>query len=135
MRWLLEAHVNAPSTHLVPLVYTAIAAGGLLVAIVGASNFAMVAIGLGIAVVADATAGIAWRRSGPVGDRISTNVWWKLVLTGPCIVAAVVIAAGLGVDAWMLGMFAVFVACVVTATGVLLGIARLAQRHSRAIPT
>ena len=36
---------------------------------------------------------------------------------------------------WMVGMFVVLVAFVLTATGVALGIAHLARRHSRAIPT
>lgn len=131
----LEARMNRPSTHLVPLLYTALAAGGLLCAIIGGSNTAIVAIGLCIAVVAATTAAISWRRSGPLAGRISTDGWWKLVLAGPCIIGAVIIASGFGVDAWMVGMFAVLVAFVLTGTGVLLGIARLTKRHSRAIPT
>lgn len=54
------------------------------------------------------------------------------MLASPCIIVAFIVASGLGVDAWLVGMF---VALVVTGTGVLLGIARLAKRHSRAIPT
>lgn len=57
------------------------------------------------------------------------------MLASPCIIVAFIVASGLGVDAWLVGMFAVLVALVVTGTGVLLGIARLAKRHSRAIPT
>ncbi len=76
----LEAHMNRQSTHLVRLLYTAPAAGGLLCAVVGRSNIAIVA-------------------------------------------------------SWMLGMLAVLVAFVLTGTGVLLGVAHLAKRPSRAIPT
>ena len=127
--------MNRPSTHLVPLLYTALASGGVLGAILGGSNAAIVVIGLCIAVVAGAAATIAWRRSGPIGGRISTDGWWKLMLAGPCILVAVLVGAGLGVDAWMVGMFAVLIAFVVTGTGVVLGIARLAKRHSQALPT
>lgn len=131
----METHMNRTATHLVPLIYTALAAAGLLSAIIGGSNAAIVAVGLCIAVVAGTTAAIAWRRAGPIGGRISTQGWWKLVVAGPCIIIAVSVAARLGVDAWMAGMFAVLIAFVVTATGVLLGIAHLAKRRSRAIPT
>jgi hypothetical protein len=131
----LEAHMNKPSTHLVPLLYTALAAGGLLLAILGGSNATIVTVGVIVALVAGTTAAIAWRRSGPIGGRISTRGWWKLVAAGPCIIAAVIVAARLGVDAWEVGMFAVLVGFVLILTGVLLGIAHLAKRHSRTIPT
>ena len=131
----LETHMNRPSTHLVPLLYTALASGGVLGAIIAGSNAAIVAIGLCITVIAGAAAAIAWRRAGSIGGRLSTDGWWKLVLAGPCVIVTVNVASGLGVDAWMVGMFAVLVALVVTGTGVLLGIARLAKRHSQALPT
>lgn len=131
----LETHMNRPSTHLLPLLCTTLASAGLLFAILGGSNAAMVVIGLCIAVAAGTIAAVTWRRSGPIGTRLSTNGWWKLVLAGPCIMAAVIVASGLGVDAWMVGMLAVLVAFVLTGTGMVLGIARLAKRHSQALPT
>jgi len=131
----LETFMNRPSTHLVPLLYIALASAGVLGAIIGGSNAAVVLIGLSIAVVAGTTAVVAWRRTGPIAAPTSTRGWWKLVLAGPCIIAGVIIAAGFGVDAWMVGMFAVLVAFVLTAIGVALGVAHLARRHSRAIPT
>lgn len=131
----MEAHMNRPSTHLVALLYTALAAGGLLFAILAGTNITIVIIGLCIAVAAGTMAAVTWKRSGPIGARISTDGWWKLVLAGPCIIVAVIVAAGFGVEAWEVMMLALLVAFVATGTGVLLGIARLAQRHSRAIPT
>ena len=131
----MEAHMNRPSTHLVPLLYATVAAAGLLFAIVGGSNITISVIGLCIAVAAGTIAAVSWKRSGPVGAKLSTDGWWKLVLAGPCIIVAVIIGAGLGVDAWEVMVFLGLVAFVVTGTGVLLGIARLAKRHSRAIPT
>ena len=131
----LEAHMNRPSTHLIPLLFTALAAGGLLFAVLGGSNIAFLVIGLCIAVVAGTIAAVAWRRSGPIGAKLSTDGWWKLVLAGPCIIVAVIVVADFGVEAWEVMMLALLVAFVTTGSGVLLGIARLAQRHSRAVPT
>lgn len=127
--------MNRPSTHFMPLVYAALAAGGLMFAILGGSNIAIVVIGLCIAVVAGTIATVTWRRSAPISDRISTDGWWKFVLAGPCIIGVVIVGAGFGVEAWEIMMLALLAAFVATATGVLLGIARLAQRHSRAMPT
>ena len=53
---------------------------------------------------------------------------------GPVIIATVIVAAGLGVDAWIVGMLAVLVAFVVTGLGLLLGLVRLLGRSSRAMP-
>ena len=131
----MEAHMNRPSTHLVPLLYTAVAAAGLLFAILGGSNIRMVVIGLCIAVAAGTVGAVTWKRSGPIGAKLSTDGWWKLVLAGPCIILVLIVAAGFGVEAWELMMLGILVAFVATATGVLLGVARLAQRHSRTMPT
>jgi len=131
----IEARMNRPATHLVPLLYTALAVGGLLFAILGGSNIAIVALGASISISAGAMAAVTWKQSGPIRARIATNGWWKLVITGPCIIVLLVVAAGFGVEAWELMMFALLVAFVATATGVLLGIAHLAQRHSRTMST
>lgn len=131
----LETHMNRPSSHIVPLLYTALAAGGLLFAILGGTNTTIVLIGLCIAVVAGAIAAVTWRRSGPIGARISTDAWWKLVLVGPCIVMVILAAARFGVEAWEVMMFFLLVAFVSTGMGVLLGVTRLAQRHARTVPT
>lgn len=127
----VEAHMNRPSTHLVPLLYTALAAGALLFAILGGTNITIVVIGLCIAVIAGTLAAVTWKRSGPIGARISTDAWWKLVLVGPCIVMTILVAAGFGVEAWEVMMLALLVAFVTTGTGVLLGVTRVARRHAR----
>jgi fatty-acid desaturase len=54
-----------------------------------------------------------------------TAWWWKFLLAGPCLVALVIVAAGVGVNAWYLGMFTVLAAFVSTAMGVVLLLARL----------
>ncbi len=131
----MEAHVSRPSTHLIPLLYTALSAAGVLLAILGGSNTTIVVVGLCIAVGAGGLAAVTWKRSGPIRAQISTDGWWKLVLFGPCIVGVLIVGARFGVEAWEVMMLALLVAFVATATGVLLGVARLAQRHSRTMST
>ena len=126
----MESQMNRTSNHLVPLLYTAIAAGGVLVAIVGGTNRAMLIIGACIALAAGAAAVVAWRRSQPIIGTIGTNGWWKFVIAGPVIIASVIIAAGLGVDAWFVGIFAGFVAFVLTITGIVMGLMRLLGRNA-----
>jgi hypothetical protein len=131
----LEARMNRTPNHSVPLLYTAVATAGALLAIVGGTNVAMLIVGGCIAVVSGTMAAIAWRRSGPLHGTSTNSGWWKFVIAGPCIVAVVIIAAGLGVDAWFVGVVAVFFAFVLTGVGLLLGIARLASRRSPTLPT
>lgn len=126
----LEAHVNRNPDQLVPLFCTAVAGSGALLAIVGGTNAAMLIIGLCIALVAGAMAAVAWRRSGPLREMAATAGWWKFLVAGPCIIVAVIVAAGLGVDAWFAGMACVFAAFVLTGIGLVLGLARLTHRHS-----
>lgn len=131
----LEAHMNRVPNHLVPLLNTALAAAGVLLAILGGTNLTMLIVGLCIAVAAGAMAVIGWRRAAPIGANIATVGWWKLVVAGPCIVIAVIVAAGIGVEAWYLGILLVLFACVLTGTGLLLGVLRLTNRRTPNLPT
>jgi hypothetical protein len=131
----LEARMNRPTNHFVPLVYTALATAGALLAIVGGTNVAMLIVGACIAVSCATMAVIAWRRAGPLTGTSTSGGWWKFVIAGPCIIAAVIIAAGLGVEAWFVGVVAVFFAFVLTGIGLLLGVARLVSRSSPTLPT
>jgi hypothetical protein len=126
----LETRMNRTPNRIVPHFYAAVAAAGALLALVGGTNTAMLVIGLTIAVVAGVIGGIAWRRTGSVGGPATTSGWWKFVLAGPCIIVGVIIAAGLGVDAWFVGVLFVFAAFVLVGIGVLLGITHLTRRHS-----
>ncbi len=131
----LEARMNRTPTHLVPLVYSAIATAGVLFAVVGGTNVTMLIVGACIAVVASAMAAIAWRRTGPIGGTVATAGWWKFVVAGPCIIVGVIVAAGMGVEAWFLGLILVFGAFVVTGIGLVLGLVGLSKRHSRTLST
>jgi hypothetical protein len=47
----------------------------------------------------------------------------------------VIVAAGVGVEAWYLGIVSVLTAFVLTGTGFVLGIVHVLGRRSRTIPT
>ena len=128
----MESQMNRTSNHLIPLLYTAVAGGGVLVAIVGGSNRGMVITGACIAIAAGAAAVVAWRRSQPIIGSIGTNGWWKFIVAGAGIVASVIIAAGLRVEAWFVGVLAVFVAFTLAVIGVVLGLVHLFSRNTRA---
>ena len=76
--------------------------------------------------MSDERRGGAWTEGGSFGD------WWKLVVAGPLIVIAVIVGAGLGVDAWFIGFAAVIFAVLLTALGLVLGFVRLLTRRSSA---
>ncbi|MDH5238183.1 MAG: hypothetical protein OEW85_11265 [Acidimicrobiia bacterium] len=131
----LEVHMHRTPSQLIPLIYTAIAGAGIVLAIAGGTSVVSLSAGLIVALAAGTTAVIAWRRVAPVRGSIHTIHWWKFVLAGPVIISAVIAAAEAGVDAWFVGMFAVFSGLTLTATGLLLGLVRLTTRRPPAIPT
>jgi hypothetical protein len=131
----LETNMRRAPSRLVPLTYLAIAAAGVLLAIVGGTNVPTVIMGLGIALGARTVGVLAWRRAAPVHETTLSANWWKYVVAGPSLIALVIIAAGVGVNAWFLGMACVLAAIALTATGVLLGVSHVYNRRAREIPT
>lgn len=131
----LEAHVHRSPSHLVPLIYTAAAGAGIVLALAGGSNVALLIGGLVFAAIAGTLAVIAWRRAVPIGETVQTTHWWKSVAAGPVIIGGVIVAAGLGVEAWLVGMLAVFLALILSGVGLLLGLVRLTTRRPPALPT
>jgi hypothetical protein len=130
----LETHMQRNPSPLIPLIYTAIAAAGIVLALTGGTSIPLLVLGLVVAVTAGTTAIVAWRRIAPVGGSVQTTHWWKLVLAGPVIVGSVVIAASAGVEAWFAGLLAVFLGLILTGVGILLGLMRLTTRRAPAIP-
>jgi membrane protein YdbS with pleckstrin-like domain len=63
-------------------------------------------------------------------DSDLTRQWWKFLIAGAALLGAVVVAAGLGVEAWFVGMVVVLLAIVLVAVGLALGVARLVTRRS-----
>ena len=131
----LETHMNRNPNPLVPLIYAAVAGSGLLVAIVGGTNRTALIVGACVALVAGALAAVGWRRATPLRLTRAAGNWWKLVAAGPCLVIAVIIGAGLGIDAWFVGVLVVLTAFVLTATGLLLGVFHLTSRRARSVPS
>ena len=95
------------SSPLVPTIYLAIAVPPVLLAIIDSSN----------AIDRDHGPRHGARRRNHRRDRLAPGAvlqsasryihrydWWKFVLAGPCLVGLVIIAAGLGVEAWSLGI-------------------------------
>jgi hypothetical protein len=55
----------------------------------------------------------------------SLRSWWKLVVSGAVLILAVIAGSGLGVEAWLLGFFAVILAFWLMAVGLAMGLAHL----------
>jgi hypothetical protein len=131
----LEARMRRSPSPLIPLFYTAVSGAGIVLALAGGTNVALLVVGLVVAAIAGMLAVVAWRRVAPVGGLVQTTHWWKFVVAGPVIIGGVIVAAELGVDAWFVGMFFVFSALILTGVGLLLGLARLTARRPPALPT
>jgi uncharacterized protein YwlG (UPF0340 family) len=131
----LELHMHRSPSPLIPLIYSAVSGAGVVLALAGGTNVSFLVVGLAVAAIAGMLAVIAWRRAAPVGGSVQTTHWWKLVVAGPVIIGGVIVAAGLGVDAWFVGMFFVFLALILTGVGLLLGLARLTARRPPSLPT
>jgi hypothetical protein len=127
--------MRSTSSPLVPIISLVIAVAGVLLAIVGGTNATTAIGGLAVALGAGTIGVIAWRGATPASESSLTGQWWKFVLVGPCLVALVIIAAGLGVEAWELGVATVLAAFVSTAVGVVLGVSHLFSQRTGSIPT
>jgi hypothetical protein len=126
----LEARMRRAPSPLVPLIYLAVAAAGLLAAIAGGTNVTALVIGLGIALIAGTIGVTAWRRAAPVRETTLTANWWKFLTAGPCLIATVIVAAGLGVEAWYLGLATVLIAFVSIAIGLVLGVSHTVNHRT-----
>jgi hypothetical protein len=132
----VEATMHRSPRALVPLIYLAIAFAGFAIAIVGGTDPTPIVIGLAVAFGAGSLAVVSWRRTSARSSSTSASgTWWKLLLAGPGLVAVVIVAARLGVEAWYLGMLTLLVAFVLTAVGLGLGVAQLLNhRHPQDPP-
>jgi hypothetical protein len=121
----LEVVMHKSSRALVPLLYFAVALAGFVTAIAGGTDPTPIVIGLAVTLVAGTIGIVAWRRSGPARETSLTSSWWVFLSAGPGLVAVVIGAAALGVEAWYLGMMTLLVAFVSIIVGLGLGIAHL----------
>jgi hypothetical protein len=130
----LEAVMRRSPQALVPLIYMAVALAGLATAIAGGTDPSTIVIGLAVTLIAGTIGVVAWRRSVPVRGRSLTSSWWMFLGTGPGLVAVVITAAALGVEAWFLGMMTLLLAFVLIIVGLGLGIAHLLNHRDRQDP-
>ena len=131
----LETHMNRSPNPLIPVLYAAMAASGMLLAVVGGTNGTMLIVGVSIALVAGALAVVGGRRARPLRPTRVAGSWWKLVAAGPCLVIAVIVGAGFGIDAWFVGVIVVLTAFVLTGTGLLLLVVHMTSGRSRSVPS
>ena len=125
----LEAHMRRTPSSIVPLGYLALSLAGIGLMIVGGNAVVAVVIGFAVAVIAAVLAVIAWRRSAPASEPATvTASWWRFVVAGPVLLALVILGAGVGVNAWFLGILAVLSGVVSIATGLVLGVMHLGHR-------
>lgn len=130
----LEAHMARVPNRTAPVIYTVTAVAGATLALVGGTNAAALAVGLLVAISTGSLAVIGWRRVLPLRQRETTRHWWALALAGPVLVGAVIAGAGLGVNAWFLGMLCVFCGLGFTVVGLGLGVVRLVTRPAPSTP-
>ena len=60
----------------------------------------------------------------------SSGAWWRLLLAAPGLLVLVIVASGLGVEAWFLGVFVVLLAAACAAAGTALGLVTLLARRT-----
>ena len=126
----LEAHVNRPPNPVIPTVFAAVSIAGLLMTGLGGTNLGMFGVGLAIAVVSGVLAVASWRRTRAItAARPASAHWWKLVAGGGGVFVATIVAVNVSgevPEGWWVPMMLTFLAAITTtATGIILGIARL----------
>jgi hypothetical protein len=126
----LEARMTRTPTSTTPLLYAVVAVAAALVALLAGTNVPTTIVALAVALAAGWVAAVGWARARPLREPDATRNWWKFLLAGPCLIGAVIVASGLGVDAWMLGVACVLMAFALSALGLVLGIVRLATRRA-----
>lgn len=124
-------HLEVPMRDRAPgtlvLIYLTIAVAGLATAVVGGTNEVAVSVGLLVAALAGTLAVITARRhSAAPAD--ATGRWWKITATGLALITAVIIGAGLGIEAWYLAWLSAITGVAMVAVGLLLGAVRLILR-------
>jgi hypothetical protein len=122
--------MNRKPTPTLTLVYLAVTLGGVLLAVIGGSAPPALITGAAIALGGGTLSALTWRRAAPFHTSRLTDHWWKFPIAGAALVGAVIVAAGIGVEAWLLGVAVVLVAIALVAVGLALGLARLLTRRS-----
>ena len=122
--------MNRNPTPALLLGYATVGLAGLVVMLVGGSNSAAVIVGAVIGGVGIGLTAATWRRAAPFQEPGLSRQWWKFLIAGPVLIGVVIVAAGLGAQAWFLGFAVVITAIGLIAVGVVLGVAHaVGRRH------
>jgi hypothetical protein len=126
----VEAHMNRNPTRALLLAYLTVGLAGLVVIAVGGTSPAGLVVGAALALGGLGMAAATRRRAAPFHERGLSRQWWKFLVAGPVLIGLVIVAAGLGVEAWFLGFAIVIAAIGLVTVGVTLGIAHaVGRRH------
>lgn len=118
-------HDRAPTTMVI--VYVVIALGGLTTVAIGGTNEVAATLGLLVAAVAGALAVVTARRQAAAPSDPS-SIWWKVTTAGIALIAAVMVGARIGIEAWYLAWVAALGGIALIAVGLVLGVFRLFHR-------
>jgi hypothetical protein len=133
----LEAHMNRPATHLLPVVSGVVAGVAALIAVAVGTGPAL-PIFIVLALLGAAITVWSWQASQPVrADNAAGASWWKVLLAGPALAAltfaAIAIpwpqAIDLGENAYWLIVIAFMTSMALAAAGLLLGISAAVGRR------
>ena len=127
-RTALDLVVSVPTRHMEAHMSSSSAAPLIILFVAAAAAFAVIGgpVGLAVALVLLATAGLLWRRSRPIAPT-SQSLWWKLLASGVALLVAFAVTTSLigelPDNGWFVGMASLLVASALIASGVVLGIA------------
>jgi hypothetical protein len=125
----LEAHMKRNPTPALLLTYGTVGLAGLGVMLVGGSSTAGLVIGAVLAVIGFGLAAATRRQGSRVREPGLARQWWKFVVSGPVLIGLVIVASGLGVEAWFVGLAVVLAAIVCVALGLVLGVVHVVGRR------
>lgn len=100
----LEVHVHRSPAAVVSTMYLTVAAAGAPLAAVGGTNRTSLVIGLIMTFGAGFIAVAARRGAEPAPRGAAKERRWQFIIAGPVLIGAVILAAGLGVEALFLGI-------------------------------
>lgn len=143
VRGVVDLAITTPSLHLEhhmkrsssSFAFFAVLSGaGVMLALIGGSSLAPLAVGLSIAAAAGVLAFLSWRRAQAVATaRPATAQWWKLLAGGAGMLAAVNIVTTITGDVsewlWWPLMLTILLAITSLVSGLILGLAHLSGRR------
>lgn len=126
----LEVHMNRPPNFLLPALFGGLTTSGVLILVVGGAGGATLVLGALLTLVSGILAILFWRDTRGIAESTPGARWWKFLASGAAALAIFVFLTSVGGEIsereWPFAMVALVVALALIATGVILGIARLA---------